>query len=226
MIVLITPTRNRPELCKRMVDSARATADNPIEVYLGIASEGNNYPQEYRYILAQQSLMEESPTVAIVNLLADEAMKDPDNKLFMVVGDDAIFDTKGWDTALIKAYEALENKIHVFSFQDSRSKNGTPHPIVTREFIEAMGYFATPIFLHFFVDTWLVDIAKNSNCFTKLDNYLVIHDKGSDRGEPDNTHTRLRNNGFKNRDYYVNEKCQHILQAEKLRLFEKIMESV
>lgn len=226
MIVLITPTRDRPELCKRMVDSARATADEPIEVFLGIASNEGNYPQEYRHILAQQALMEEMPTVAITNFLAEEAMRNLDNKLFMIVGDDAIFATKGWDTALKNEYDKLDNKIHVFSFKDSRSAEGTPHPIVSREFIEAMGYLCTPIFMHFFVDTWLVEMAKNSNCFTKLDDHLVIHDKDSDRGIPDNTHTRLRDNGCKARDFYVKNKCQHFLETEKRRLFDKVMESV
>jgi hypothetical protein len=209
-----------------MIDSARATADEPIEVFLGIASEEGKYPQGYRDILAQQTLMEEMPTVAITNYLADEAMKNPDNKLFMIVGDDAVFATKGWDTALKNEYDKLDNKIHVFSFKDSRSSDGTPHPIVTREFIDTMGYFCTPIFLHFFVDTWLVEMAKNSNCFTKLDDYLVIHDKGSDKGQSDETHTRLRNNGYKARDFYVQRKCQHFLDAEKLRLFDKIMETI
>lgn len=225
MIVLITPTRNRPELCKRMIDSARATADGPIEIFLGIASEKGNYPQEYNHLLAQKVLVEEMPTVAVSNMLAEEAMCNSDNKLFFMIGDDAVFETKGWDSALIKAYNKLDCKIHVFSLQDSRDKDGTPHPIATREYIEAMGYFMCPIFLHWYVDTWISVVAKSMNCFTKLDDYILKHEKAADSGAPDDTHIRIRRNGYRERDAFVNEKCQVLLDEEKRRLFFKVMES-
>ena len=75
------------------------------------------------------------------------------NQLFMVAADDMIFNTVGWDKDLIQHYENLENKIHVYHLQDSRDIDGTPHPIMSREYIEATGYFVPPIFLHWEIDS-------------------------------------------------------------------------
>ena len=141
----------------------------------------------------------------------------------MLASDDMIFDTPGWDKALLEHYDALENKIHVYHLQDSRDADGTPHPIVTREYIEAMGYAFPPIFLHWFLDTWTREIAKANNCFTHLKDYLLVHDKPSDKGQPDTTHSRIREWGWNQRDKYVNDTCQHFLALEKQRLRTAIM---
>jgi len=158
------------------------------------------------------------PTVQKWNDLSDYAMQDKSIKLFMLGSDDMYFDTPGWDKALLDHYNALENKIHVYHLQDSRDENGTPHPIVTREYIEAMGYFVPPIFLHWQIDTWTVAIAKYNNVFTHMRDYLLIHDKPNDRGNPDETHSRIRQWGWHERDKYVNDKCQNFLEYEKARL--------
>lgn len=212
MISILVPTRGRPEQCKRMVQSVKDTSFD-VDILLGFTGES--------YVLDGYELPD-CPTVHKWNMLALEAMKDKETKLFMLGSDDIIFDTPGWDRALIEHYNALENKIHVYSLLDSRDPAGTPHPIVTREYIEAMGYFLPPIFLHWFVDTWTVEMAKENDCFTHLTDYLLIHDKLSDKGQPDETHNRIRHMGWHERDQYVNDTCQHFLEHEKLRLGEKL----
>jgi hypothetical protein len=129
-----------------------------------------------------------------------------------------VFTTPCWDTALLDHYNALENKIHVYHLRDSRNPDGTPHPIVTREYIEAMGYFLPPIFLHWFIDSWTVDIAKSNGVFTHLKDYELQHIKPSDKGQGDETHNRIRNMGWRERDGWVAEKCKHYLALEKSRL--------
>jgi hypothetical protein len=150
--------------------------------------------------------------------MSEAAMVGGENKLFMLGADDMIFETEGWDKALIDHYNALENKIHVFSLQDSRDIDGTPHIICTREYIEAMGYFLPPLFLHWYVDSWTAEIAKANGCFTHLRDYKLTHDKPSDQGKPDETHSRIRQFGWHERDKWVNDHCQHFLRHEKDRL--------
>lgn len=217
-IALLCPTRARPEQLKRMMKSAAATADK-ISFYIG-ATQGMDTPP-----LPCTFFPDGMPTVHKWNLLAQEAMKDPDNKLFMLCADDVVFSTPCWDKALLDHYEKLENKIHVYHLRDSRSANGTPHPIVTREWIEAMGYFLPPIFTHWFVDTWTVEIAKHCGCYTHMKDYLLLHDKPSDRGQADETHSRIRQWGWNERDRWVHEHCQHFLEFEKRRLIAHFSQS-
>lgn len=216
-IALLVPTKGRPEQFKRMVDSAMATADNKenINVYIGIG-ERNEYPDSVLQNIRHMTIFPDgAPTVFKWNMLANYAMTHQENKLFMLAADDMIFTTPCWDKALLEAYD---RKPHVFSLLDSRDADGTPHPIVTREYIEAMGYFLSPIFLHWFVDTWTVDIARANHCFTHLKDYMLVHDKPWDEGKPDETHMGIRRQGWLNNDQHTDKVCQHFLALEKSRL--------
>lgn len=222
MIALLCPTKGRPELCRRMIESAVKTASD-VTVYVARSQDENE-----RYIHHLQSvkhapiwstiLPDGMPPAHKWNLLAQDAMTNPEHKLFMLAADDMVFSTPLWDKALLDHYNALENKIHVYALQDSRDAEGTPHIIVTREWIEAMGYFVPPIFLHWFVDSWTVEIAKASGVFTHMKSYLLIHDKRSDAGAPDATHTGIRAMGWHERDKWVAEHCGDWLERQKTHL--------
>lgn len=211
MISILVPSRGRPAQCKRMVESAKATADD-IEIHIAVLKEEKEMYEDFLSFHVQ--VVPEWSTVMTWNKLADNAK----GSLLMLGSDDTIFTTPQWDKGLLNHYNALQNKIHVYSLKDSRDPDGTPHPIVSKEYKDAMGYFLPPMFFHWYCDTWTVGIAKANNCFTHLDDYLLIHDKPSDRGDADITHNRIRKQGWQERDSYVNESCQHILEGEKQRL--------
>lgn len=224
-IALLCPTKGRPVECERMVKSVRATSSMRIPIYLAAKEPYENITHSVSE--TEWTIMPEGmPTAYKWNLLAEKAMQDQSIKLFMLCADDVIFTTPCWDKALLDHYNALENKIHVYHLRDSRNPAGTPHPIVTREYIQAMGYFLPPIFLHWFVDTWTVDIARLNGCFTHLKDYELQHIKPSDEGKPDATHTGIRTMGWHQRDAWVAEKCQHFLELEKRRLMTHFIKGV
>ena len=219
-IAILCPTKGRPEQFRRMVDSASKTAAGEIIYYQDV--QGDHYNsidalqgKTLSYILSSPDML---PTVYRWNRMALLAMNHKHCNLFMLAADDIVFATPLWDKAIIDHYNALDNKIHVYALQDSRDPEGTPHQIVTREYIEAMGYFCPPIFLHWHTDTWTTEIAKANGVFTHMKDYLLIHDKPSDRGEPDATHTGIRAQGWHERDQYVAKTCGHFLDVEKKRL--------
>lgn len=218
-IALLCPTRGRPEQFKRMCESVDKTSTVENIIMAGLFKD-DIHADEYGFSEHfRQSMLPDWSTVMSWNHLANLALETfQDAKLFMLAADDIIFETAGWDKALINHYEALENKIHVYALQDSRDPDGTPHFFATREYVEAMGYFVPPIFLHWFVDTWTVAIAKANGVFTHLRDYRLEHRKPSDHGSADETHSRIRRMGWHERDRYVNEMCGHFLAVEKARL--------
>lgn len=222
-IAILCPSRARPEQCKRMVQSAYATSVGKVQIFIVVSEkefdlykDTIDLPESERVGVCLVTYPD-YPTGFKWNKLSELALTQP-NSLFMLAADDMVFTTPCWDKALLDHYNSLENKIHVYSLLDSRDPDGTPHPIVTREYIEAMGYFLPPIFLHWFVDSWTVEIAKANNCFTHMKDYLLVHDKPSDKGRGDETHNRIRQMGWHERDKWVNDKCQHFLAYEKARL--------
>jgi len=208
-IAILTPTKGRPAQFRRMVESVEATTDTPVVVEMGYTLGDVSYGlhQYDRTQVVTTTFPDGLPTVYKWNYLADFAFKNPDIRLFMLGADDMIFATPGWERALLDHYNKLEEKIHVYSLQDSRDKEGTPHIIVTREYIEAMGFFLPPIFLHWMIDTWTADIAKRNNIFTYMTDYLLVHDKLSDKGQPDETHKGIRGMGWRERDQQVDKQC-------------------
>lgn len=233
-IAILCPTKGRPEQFKRMCMSAYKTAydSNNLELYPAWSADDiklygilNDIPLR---LFCVDIMPDGMPTVHKWNMLAQEAMAKPPNNhsLFMLAADDMVFATPHWDKALLDAYEALDNKIHVFALQDSRDAEGTPHIFVTREWIEAMGWFVPPIFLHWKIDTWSVEIAKSAGCFTHLKDYLLIHDKPSDKGEGDATHTGIRAMGWRERDAWVAEHCRDWLDIQKYKLRQAMLPRV
>lgn len=216
-IAILCPSKDRVIKFRGMVNSAYKTAykSESVCIYLGIAEEDT---QKYGYGSFLSYKFPLSTTAHKWNKLAEIAMQNLNKNLFMLGADDMIFTTPGWDKALLDHYNALDNKIHVYALQDSRDENGTPHIIVTREYIEAMGWFVPPIFLHWFIDSWTVAIAKANNCFTHMKDYLLIHDKPSDNGQADETHSRIREWGWHERDRWVADKCVDVLDMYKQKL--------
>lgn len=222
-IAILCPTRKRPELFKKMVDSARNTAHDKesLKFYAGIGHEDIPvYTNEvFKHLDHCIQFPNGLPTVHKWNVLAEYAMANADNRLFMLAADDMTFATPHWDKAL---HESYDRKPHVYHLLDSRDADGTPHPIVTREYIEAMGYFLPPVFMHWFVDTWTVEIGKACGAFSHLKDYMLVHDKPWDDGNPDDTHMHIRSQGWLNNDQWTNAHCQHFLETEKKRLAKKM----
>jgi hypothetical protein len=220
MINLICPTRGRPDKMKRMWESAKATAYAPeqIRLVLGIDEDQELLHYASKPQSAVMYVLKDHGIVYGINRMVHSLMQDHHNKLFMIAPDDTIFTTPHWDKALTDHYNALENKAHVYCLRDSRDVDGTPHPVITREYVSMMGYFFPPIFLHWYVDTWTSDIAKACGIFTHLKDYELVHDKPSDRGKLDDTHYRPRARGWHERDSFVNVTCQNFKAVETQRL--------
>jgi len=220
-IAILCPSRGRPKQFARMLQSVKEKSSTDVEVFLYVAKDDvtlGQYPT-CNYIYTGLDF----PTAYKWNMLAAKAM-DAGCNILMLGADDMIFATPGWDKAIIDHYNNLENKIYVYALQDSRDKNGTPHPIVTKEYTDIMGYFVPPIFLHWYVDTWTVDIAKGNNCFTHLRDYELVHDKPSDKGAGDETHNRIRAMGWNERDKMTDYLCTHFKDFEIKRLAQAIAE--
>lgn len=232
MISILCPTRARPNQCVRMIESVNNTVNEIVQIYLGFSQEDKNAymgaleGRENRWpkcnVMVFPTCKDGEPTAHKWNKLASSDYQQTSQRLFMLGADDMIFETLGWDKALIDHYNSLENKIHVYALQDSRDKDGTPHPVFTREWIEFWGYMVNPMWLHWFVDTWAVEIAKANNCFTHLKDFSLRHDKPSDNGLADETHNRIRAWGWNERDRYVWEKSQDYLELDKRKLGEEL----
>ena len=165
----------------------------------------------------------------------------------MMCGDDAVFETKGWDMALRSVYKKWPDGIWCASCWDGTTgkpesyttdenniiipDEGTavkithPHPAIGRQAFEILGYIANPMFRHFCTDPWLTDMFKGIGRFKYFPDVLVAHRRaGLIMGvDMDDTFHRMRPGGqpiisARDRTVYSLFKRYQELDSEMLKI--------
>lgn len=187
MISILCPTRERPELVKRMMKSAIQTASGDIEILLGIDADDKSY-LDLKPCYGEKCFYPKNRTVGeIWNLLATRCHGD-----FLMMGnDDLVFQTRGWDL-LIPEYK---DGIFVAWFDDGSPKANfrCAFPIVSRKWYETLGYFTPECFKFFYHDTWIHDIGKRVGRTHYISEAIVEHKHFAFKKAPmDETYKRNR----------------------------------
>lgn len=197
MIAIIVPTRGRVNKFKTLINSVAATTTTEVVVYAGINVDDVMY-QSYAGLhsdVVKMFTVSDMPTAFTWNTLAAEAIKDG-AKWLVLCGDDVIFETNAWDKE-VNAWNELSPT--VLAGYDCRGDNSFPHPIVSRDWYNRLGYLCHPSLFHWYVDTMTIDLAKATNNFYQID-IVMRHKKDSDDGFFDDTNTRIRNKPINKRD--------------------------
>lgn len=213
-ITICCPSRGRPSLAQRMSETAFSTADNPEKIDIKFYLNYDDPQLEvYKKVLSNYTIGNDRSTVISWNMLAESS----DSYLYMLAGDDIQFQTYGWDTEFMNQFETYPDGIFMISFCNGKDNLKTaPHPVVTRQWYESLGYFWPPQFFHWCVDSYTRDLAEAVNRYIYLDNITVKAKKITD----DPTAIKIRTKGIPERDEYVYKKmkqCYFKYDVEKLR---------
>ena len=187
MISLLLPTRGRPHMMRELVAAYRNNSHNKNQNELLIYLQNDDiklveYVNLFREIGLKQDtdffIKDPYPTGHMWNILADKAKGD----LLCLMGDDVIIETPGWDIKIEEAAKKYEDNIFVITQNDGRSdKNnlGCPHPIVHKRWKEILGFFMPPMFMHRYLDTYTMKLAKELGRYIQLPDVMFAHHKGS-----------------------------------------------
>ena len=183
-ISLLTPTRDRPDNIVRFIDSVVDTIsnDNYIEILFYVDYDDinttriiNNYCVKLTKKIEIKSMcdVKENWYNKWWNFLWKMATGD----VFMQCGDDLIFRTKNWDNVIADEINKYNDKMVVINPNDGScdSHKRATHPILTKEWCDAVGYFVPGIFAGAMNDTWITDISKRVNRLVYLDEVLIEH---------------------------------------------------
>jgi hypothetical protein len=219
MISVLCPSRGRPELAKKMLDSAVALAGTEIEVLLYINLDDPALDR-YRELIDVKHLRigpDRSPAYSW-NKLADEARYE----ILCLMGDDAWFETPNWALKTVATFDQYPDKI-VFAFPSVEglewrggklSADHCPHFFVHKNWVNTLGYFVPPHFWHWYIDTWFRDIAKMIGRFHPMKDVsvplLVDYEDATDSRKD-----RLSN---RERDHWLWPRTQRWLHADAYAL--------
>jgi glycosyltransferase involved in cell wall biosynthesis len=177
MISFSVPSRGRPKLAARLVNSARSTANNDVEILFYLNSDDPTL-QEYQDLLSSEDYVigPNQSTCLSWNQMADRAKHD----IVMLMGDDVQIQTAGWDSMIADQINKYKSKILMVVPSDGRKKGsgqhemtepllwhdaplGAAHFAVHKNWINTLGYLAPPFFWHFWVDEYTQKVARKIN---------------------------------------------------------------
>lgn len=229
-ISLLLPTRERPENLARLYESAFDTADRPgkIEVVCYIDEDDNSYDSMNFYNLTKIRGSREHDGITNLSVMWNKCWENATGDIFMHCGDDIVFRTQGWDTAVTEAINARPGKIafvwcNDVSPESQRNEFGT-HGFVHKNWTDITGRFVPPYFASDYNDTWFNDVAKALGVNTYLHHHITEHCHYSlGKAEIDqNTRERLERHTAQRPDLIYNsiEKVKERQEEiEKLRKF-------
>lgn len=231
VISILLPTRQRPEFLDRLWKSALKTADHPdkLELVVYIDSDDISYENQklkgkVKFLIGPR-LHDNKVNLSVKwNKCWEKATGD----IFMHCGDDIIFRTKGWDTAVREAIDARPGKIcfawcNDVSDESSRHEFGT-HGFIHKNWTDVIGRFLPPYFVSDYNDTYLNDVSRKLHVQTYLHTYITEHMHFSlgKSAIDKNTEERLaRHELHKPQDIYNSDWFQKEIEddVEKLREF-------
>lgn len=171
-ISVVCPTRNRPELLRRLWQSAKDTAsvmpefctyiDNDDVLSVPVCQElGIKYRQG-------------APKVYTQNY--NEAAVSATGSIFFDVADDFIFREKDWDLKVIAEFDKSDDKlILVHGFDGTEGPENATHFFVHRHWVDTLGYLFPPYFRWANADVWMTRVAKMIGRQVYLEVILAEH---------------------------------------------------
>ena len=182
MISVLVPSRHRPELAKRLLDSIYSTKKNDVEVKFYL-NDNDPTIEKYKKLLPDNVYIigPDQSSCFSWTYLSPLAKHD----YCMLVGDDAQFLSQNWDQHIIDFFNNfkhkdkilyvcprdmtgsdkrrwLKNKIPTdrpYKIETHPSPIGAAHFVLHKNWINTVGYFLPPQFWHWHIDNWLTKIA-------------------------------------------------------------------
>jgi len=206
LINLMCPTYNRPDSIRTFCDSALRTADDVSKLrFTFCINKEDNTSLEYiqsRYwpndshvhIVFEET---EQPNLALYfNMMyEDETFKDP-NTIVSMLGDDMVFETQGWDTAVLKAMEEMNGAGLVFCDDGYIAHERLcVNLFTTRKVVDASEKpFMCELFHADMIDTVWYHVGTMANLLKYLDKVVIKHNHNTRLGmnDWDDTFKRLR----------------------------------
>ncbi|TAN64007.1 glycosyltransferase, partial [bacterium] len=160
-ISIILPTRGRPALVKRLFDSLIETTAKieDIEVVLYIDDDDVESHGITHTIIDIIKLIR--PHGASLGSILNECYYASSGRYLFLMNDDAIYRTKGWDTDVLRAFEAFPDDIALVYGNDLDQGGKVPtFPIISRKTCEFMGGICPSEYLNLHIESHLLDIFK------------------------------------------------------------------
>lgn len=139
-MAVLCPSRGRPKGLQSLIDSVRQTSEAQVYAYVD-----DDWAEEYNGIAGAEVLV--GPRIGPVKSANALVERLPPQAAYGFLADDMTVTVKGWDKWVLDAIAQCPNRICVVAPEHNLGEM-VDVPFVSREWIEAVGWFACPALHH------------------------------------------------------------------------------
>jgi hypothetical protein len=157
-ISLIMPTRERPFLARRMLDSVFATASRPSHLEVVLYIDGDDRPSHEINHPNLQIIKVIGPR-AKMGAMTRACYAASRGRYTMLANDDLVFRTPGWDRVIVERFLVWADRVALVWGNDLfRGARLPTHPFLSRTTCELMGGICPEAYRRDYIDTHIYDI--------------------------------------------------------------------
>ena len=185
-LLVITPSRGRPERLRKMLDACRdlSRADTQVVVAtddddpcsLAYRQVLRGRPGAWHYYGPRRTLCAWTNNIALSCLADFRALAS--------FGDDHVPETPGWDALLLAALDRMGGTGIVYGDDKLMGENLATAPVVSSDIVAALGHLFEPSFEHMCVDVALMDIGRGAGCLAYVPEVITRHVHWCNNGAP------------------------------------------
>jgi hypothetical protein len=177
-LLVIVPSRGRPQNVARLLDAVHAAAKMATHVHVAVDDDDAEL-ERYQYVMKQAAgdgdLITTGPRKGLAAWTNEIAVSRAREYPFLAsLGDDHVPYTPGWDKALIRAI--VETGGTGFSYPWDGTREDIPEAVVvSSDIVQALGWMCEPSLSHWFVDNVWADLGRGAGCLRHLRAVKVEH---------------------------------------------------
>ncbi len=180
-ISLVLPTRGRPNLVHRLLDSIVATAEQPDMLEVLLRVDRDDAPS----ITIDDSRLQlrkiVGPPGVKMGVMTRQCTEAAAGNNLLLMNDDVVCRTQGWDTAIVEALEQFSDGVAMIWCNDGfRGRRLANLPALSRRICERMGGICPGDYQRDYIDTHLFDVFNKLKALghdrrVSLENVLLEH---------------------------------------------------
>jgi hypothetical protein len=177
-LLVIVPSRNRPQNIARLLDSIHETAKMKTHVHVGVDDDDPEL-ERYKYVIEKAAKpgdrLSVGPRKGLTGWTNEIAVPAAEDYPYLAsIGDDMIPRTPGWDKALIKGIQRLGGTGFTYPWDGIRED--IPEAcVVSSDIVREFGWFAHPDLSHWYIDNVWADLGRGADCIRHLRAVSVEH---------------------------------------------------
>jgi hypothetical protein len=177
-LLVIVPSRGRPQNIARLLDAVHATAKMRTHVHVAVDDDDPEL-ERYQYVIGQAAgdgdRLTAGPRKGLAAWTNEIAVARAGEYPFLAsLGDDHVPYTPGWDRALIRAIAGMGGTGFAYPWDGTRED--IPEAVVmSSDIVAALGWMCLPGLSHWYVDNVWADLGRGAGCLRHLRAVKVEH---------------------------------------------------